>query len=284
MRGVLFILASELWFSLASFFTKLAWSTGAIPGAETSFFRFLLGFVVAGIVLWKKGTGFKPVRPDLVVMRGVFNSTALVVFALALQGTLLSKANTLNMTYPIFVFLIAPFITGKQAKPMAWVLVAAAMGGTWMILQPDWSAGVNYYDLLGLLSGIIAAFGVTSLDLARRHDSTFMILFYMMGVGTIISFGTWMIQIPWVGSSLPGGPGFWPMIGAAIFGVLGQIFITYGYGYVDARKGSILSSSRILFSTVLGILFFQEQLGVLAWLGIGVVTAAIAFTGWVKKN
>lgn len=282
MKGILLILASELWFSLASFFTKLAWTEGQIPGAETTAFRFLLGFVLSAAILASRKTGFRPVRLDLVLWRGVLNSTALVVFAFALQGTLLSKANTLNMTYPVFVFLIAPFVTGQKAKPLAWVLVGVAMVGTWMVLQPDWSAGVNLYDLLGLASGVIAAFGVTSLDLARRYDGTFTILFYMMGVGTVVAALAWLVQIPLVGTALPWGPGFWPMIGGCVFGVLGQIFITYGYGFVDARTGSVLSTSRILFATLLGLLWFQESLGPWSWAGIVLITMAIGLTGWAK--
>lgn len=282
LRGILFVLASELWFSLASFFTKLAWTEGQIPGAETTTFRFLLGFLFAAAVLARRGTGFRPVRLDLVLWRGVLNSSALVVFAFALQGTLLSKANTLNMTYPVFVFLIAPFVTGQKARPLAWALVATAIAGTWMVLQPDWSVGVNVYDLLGLLSGVIAAFGVTSLDLARRYDGTFTILFYMMGVGTVIAGVSWALQLPLVGTALPWGPGFWPFVGAAVFGVLGQIFITYGYGYVDARTGSVLSTSRILFATLLGLLWFQEALGPWSWAGIALITVSIALSGWAK--
>jgi len=282
MKGILFILASELWFSLSSFFTKLAWTTGHISGAETTAFRFLLGFLVAAAILLHRRTGFRPVRLDLVLLRGVFNSTALIVFAFALQGTLLSKANTLNMTYPVFVFLIAPFVTKQQARPLAWVLVGLAMAGTWMVLQPDWSAGVNVYDLMGLVSGVIAAFGVTSLDLARRYDGTFTILFYMMGVGTVVALAAWGLQLPLVGAALPWGPGFWPFVGAAVFGVLGQIFITYGYGFVDARTGSVLSSSRILFATLLGLIWFQESLGPWSWAGIALVAVSIGLTGWAK--
>lgn len=280
MRGVFFVLTSELWFSLASFFTKLAWDGWRIPGSETSFWRFLLGFAVAWVVLTQRRQGFRANRPDLVLLRGVFNSSALLIFAWALQGTLLSKANTLNMTYPVFVFLLAPFVTQQKAHPLGYGLVALAMAGTWCILQPDWSAGVNLYDGLGLLSGVVAALGVTSLDLARRHDNTFTILFYMMGVGSLISLGAW-----WAGgwgtpSSDPLGYGV--MVLAGVSGVLGQIFITYGYGFMDARTGSVLSTARIFFATVLGLLFLQEQLDLLSWIGLAAVSLAIALTGWVK--
>lgn len=284
MTGVLMVLASELWFTLASYFTKLAWTEGSIPGAETTAFRFLLGFLMATVVLWRRGKGFLPNRWDLVLSRGVFNSGALVVFAFALQGTMLSKANTLNMTYPVFVFLIAPWVTGERARPLAWVLVSVAMVGTWMVLQPDWSAGVNGYDLLGLASGVIAALGVTSLDLARRHDGTFTILFYMMGVGTLISGAAWLLELPVVGLALPWGPGLGPMVGAAVFGVLGQVFITFGYGSVDARTGSTLSSSRILFASALGLVVLHERLGVWSWVGVVLIVVSVGLAGWARAK
>jgi len=42
--------------------------------------------------------------------------------------------------------------------------------------------------------------------------------------------------------------------------VLGQIFITYGYKYISARAGSLISTSRILYAVILGVLVFSEEI------------------------
>ena len=50
------------------------------------------------------------------------------------------------------------------------------------------------------------------------------------------------------------------LLASALMGVLGQVFITSGYRYISARAGGMVSSSNIVFATVLGMLFFNEAL------------------------
>jgi drug/metabolite transporter (DMT)-like permease len=66
---------------------------------------------------------------------------------------------------------------------------------------------------------------------------------------------------------------------SAAVGVAGQVCITYGYKYITARAGSLVSTSRILYAVILGMLVFGEALtwrvfagGVLIMMSIVTVT------------
>jgi drug/metabolite transporter (DMT)-like permease len=50
------------------------------------------------------------------------------------------------------------------------------------------------------------------------------------------------------------------ILASGLIGVLGQIFITYGYKYISARAGSLISISRILYAVILGIIVFSEEI------------------------
>jgi drug/metabolite transporter (DMT)-like permease len=52
------------------------------------------------------------------------------------------------------------------------------------------------------------------------------------------------------------------VLGGALIGFSGQIFLTEGYRYIRATSGSIVSSSRILYAVLMGALFFHDALNI----------------------
>jgi drug/metabolite transporter (DMT)-like permease len=68
---------------------------------------------------------------------------------------------------------------------------------------------------------------------------------------------------------------FWPnsselffLLSCSVAGVLGQYLLTYGFLYVTAVNGSIISSSRILLAALLGpLLVADPQLTFGGWCG-----------------
>ena len=67
---------------------------------------------------------------------------------------------------------------------------------------------------------------------------------------------------------------FWPneselfyLVVSALFGIGGQYLLTYGFRFVTAVEGSIISSSRILLAALLGPVIVADP--------------ALAFTGWI---
>ena len=47
---------------------------------------------------------------------------------------------------------------------------------------------------------------------------------------------------------------------SALLGLMAQIVITHGYKYIEATKGSIVSSSRIVMAGAMGVLFFSDEI------------------------
>jgi drug/metabolite transporter (DMT)-like permease len=67
------------------------------------------------------------------------------------------------------------------------------------------------------------------------------------------------------------------LLSSAFAGFIGQVFITSGYKYLEAGKGSLVSSSRIVFAFLLGWMFFSESLTLN--LIIGATLILISFVG-----
>lgn len=128
------------------------------------------------------------------------------------------------------------------------------MIGYYLIVVPDFQ-NINIGDLAALISGILAAIGISALREARKYDESYLIIFHLMLVGSLMSFIVIAPELTAVKPIIV----FYMFI-SGLMGVLGQIFITIGYRYIDAVKGSLVSASRIIFSVILGVSIFSDML------------------------
>ena len=277
-KGIVFLLLSELCFTVSTVFSKMLTNTSSISAIEVTFARFFLGLIVFSGVIYKNSISLIPNRLSLLVWRGVLNTVAVILFFLASQYTTITNTHMLNMTYPFFIFLFSPlFFRSEKSSPFLYLILVCALAGIWLVIDPDFNS-VNKGDMFGLLSAIVAAFAVITLNMARKSDSTPVIIFYLMSIGTVVN-GLVMLPV----FIMPEG-GQWLLLGAsAAAGVGGQICITYGYRYITARAGGLVSTSRVLYAVVLGMLVFGESL---TWRigagGILILLSILAVT-WLNK-
>lgn len=258
-KGVVLILLSALFFAGATVMAKLMTGTHGGSVLVVTFFRFSIGFLVTlpGAV---RGTiALRPERADLVALRAVTNTAAVFLFFLGIQYTTVSKANLLNMTYPVFVFLAAPWINGERSPKRYYLFLLFTLLGAWQVVRPgelNQIGGFVSGDLLAFASAVVAGIAISYLREARKSDDTGTILFYLMLLGTVIN-GILLIWIP-----LPPAAGLLLAAGGGALGVAGQIALTVGYRYVAAAAGALLSSSRLIFAIILGAVIFGDELGI----------------------
>jgi drug/metabolite transporter (DMT)-like permease len=254
-RGIIFLLLAELCFTASTIFSKLLTNSSGISAIEVTFARFFLGLIVVSTIIYKSKMSLIPNKLSLLIWRGVLNTIAVMLFFLASQYTSITNTHMLNMTYPFFIFLFAPlFFRQERIAVFLYLFLVTGMMGIWLVINPNFRE-INRGDIFGLLSAVVAAFSVITLTMARKNDSTMVILFYLMSIGTVLN-GLVMIPV----FILPAGREWLLIIVSGLIGVLGQIFITYGYKYISARAGSLISTSRILYAVILGVLVFSEEI------------------------
>ena len=259
--GFVMLLIAEFCFALSTVFTKLVTNQSDIGAPEVTFFRFALGLIVVSIFVWKENISLKPFKPSLVIWRGVLNTSAVLLFFTGVEYSSVTNANMLNMTYPLFIFLFAPLLLKEKSPRIFYLFLALSMVGIYLVIHPNFSQ-INKGDLLALGSGVVGAFSVMSLRMARKYDSTTLILFYVMAIGFVINF---IIMLP-VYKTPHGIVAFYAFV-SAVLGVIGQIFLTRGYKYVTAKSGGIISTGRIAFATLMGLFIMGETLNFQALIG-----------------
>lgn len=277
-RGIVLLLLAEFCFAAATVFAKLVTNSSAIPAIEITFFRVSIGVIIAALYMIKTKTSFRPHNITLVVARAIFSFSALIAFFYAVEYGSVTKANMLNMTYPVFVFLVAPFFNIERLHKIALLFLVIAMTGIYLVIFPDFS-NINLGDILGLVSGILAAFSVITLAMARERDSTVMIVFYLMAIGTVVNV---IFLIPvFVMPELRQLP---LLVASGISGILGQVFLTMGYKHVNARAGSMVSSARIVFAALMGFFFLSEALSMRIIAGGLLIISAIIGVSSLQKR
>jgi drug/metabolite transporter (DMT)-like permease len=246
IMGWLAVFASAFFFYMASVTIRWSQASVAIEPAFFVFSRFALGFIIVATSMALQRRSLRVNRARYLIGRTVGNTLAVFCFYQAVDATTVANANILNMTYPIFVAIIAWFFLREQRDGVAMVVVPVAFAGICLIVAPE-GLGWDWNNGWGLASGITASLAIISLNLGRKHDSAETTLFYMFGFGALMIWGLFHKQI-----HLPEAEEFYYLLICSLFGVGGQYLITYGFRYVTAVEGSIVTSTRILVAAVLG--------------------------------
>lgn len=240
-----------------------------IESAYFVFARLLLGFIVVSTTMILQKQRLKPKSYHYLIGRTVANTVAVFCFYKAVEMGSVAEANILNMTYPLFVAIFSWFFLRGQRDRLSLLIVMVAFIGVWLVLSPgDIQPGLA--NVWGLSSGIMAAVAIIYLNVSRHYHDSQTILFFMFGLGTALMLIFFHDAI-----FLPNFKELFFLLSCSVTGVLGQYLITYGFLYVTAVEGSIISSSRILLAALLGpVLVADPSLTILGWCGALLIFSA----------
>lgn len=268
LLGCLAVFGSAFCFYFSTVVIRWSSEVVDIDPAFFAFFRFVMGFVVVCTIMAFRRQKPAPKRYHFLIGRTLGNCIAVYCFYQAVRTTSVAEANILNMTYPIFVAILSWVLLRHQRDPVAVAMVAVAVAGVWMILQPG-EIGLGINSLWGLGSGVSAAFAILYLNLSRQDHDANTVLFFMFGLGSILMLAFFHRDFFWPDAthlyylSLCGG-----------VGIAGQFLITLGFRYVTAVEGGIISSTRILLAALLGPWLAGEPL-----LGVSGIAGALLIFG-----
>ena len=269
MTGWLAVFASAFFFYMATIVIRWSRPEVRIAPAYFVFGRFALGFCVVALSLAVQRRSLRANRYGLLVGRTLGNTIAVFCFYKAVEVTTVANANILNMTYPIFVAIIAWLFLSDQRDGVALAMVPLAFAGIWLIVAPA-GMGWDWNNAWGLASGLSASVAIVYLNLCRRYDDAETTLFYMFGWGAVIIFLMFHKVIFW-----PNAKEFFYLLACSLFGVGGQYLLTYGFRFVTAVEGSIITSTRILLAAILGPLMVADPtLTLSGWIGAVLIFAA----------
>src|SRR5687767_5091696 len=236
---------STLAFFLANICVK---QVSGIPAMEIVFFRCAIASAFCLIGLHRAGEDWKGTNHMLLLMRGVFGTTALFLFFVTLQNIPLASAMTIQYLSPIFTSIIAIFILSEKVRSMQWIFYAIAFAGVLLIEQIDTRVS-PFFLVIGIISAFCSgvAYNLVRSLRGREHPLTVVLHFQLVGVvaGFISILFEWKTPIGWDWLYLF-------LIG--VFSQLGQVFLTRALQKEKVAGVAIINYSGLIYALLIGSL------------------------------
>ncbi|TDP93070.1 drug/metabolite transporter (DMT)-like permease [Halanaerobium saccharolyticum] len=249
-KGITYILLSSLFFALMAATVKYL---GDMPTAEKIFFRNLVGIFVAFSLVKKSGSSLFGNNKKLLILRSTFGLLGIAAYFYALANMKLSDAVILNKMSPFFVMIFAAlFLKEKITKKQLIALVTAALGAI-LVIRPGFDSNL-IPSLIALMSSLFAGVAYTLVRQLRKTDSAATVVFYF-------SFFSTIAMIPFMLSGsfvIPTALQALALLALGLFAAAAQMFMTNAYRHAEAGELSIYTYANIVFSSIFGLVLFQE--------------------------
>ncbi|WBY00986.1 DMT family transporter [Ramlibacter tataouinensis] len=269
-----------LWMLIASFaFASMAVCVKVASewfnAAELVFYRGLVGMLAMWLMARQQGTTLRTAYPGMHAWRSLVGVLSLGAWFYAIAGLPLATAMTLNYMSSVWIaaFLVGgavlvwnPKAGALRQGPLA-LAVLAGFAGVVMMLRPTIDQNQVFAGLVGLLSGLGAAFAYMQvMALGRIGEPEARTVFYF-AVGSAIAGGGGMLVL---GASAWDWHALW-LLPVGLLASLGQWAMTRAYSHGATLVVANLQYSGLVFGALYGVLLFGETIPAIGWLGMALI-------------
>jgi drug/metabolite transporter (DMT)-like permease len=266
-RSVLFMLVSGLAFSLMGAMVKGA---GEIPTFEKVLARNLVSFLIALVAVLKSGVPIlgKSGNRKYLFSRSLMGCIGVICYFYSIDNLYLADAAMLNKLSPFFVTLFAFFFLRESISKLQIPAMLIVFTGALLVIKPKFDLEV-LPAATGFLSAMFAGGAYTVLRYLRNKEEPATIVLFFSGF-TVIAMLPLMLPV----FVVPSNSQLLFLLGTGIFAALGQFSLTLAYQYGRAAEVSIYNYSSIIFSALLGYIFWGEISDPMSILGTIMVIGA----------
>jgi drug/metabolite transporter (DMT)-like permease len=242
-------------------------------GAELSMYRSVFAFVaIGGFVMWKKKSLATPFRRGH-FLRGMFGTVSLIGYFYTMTQLPLATAIMLNYTSPLWLTLLSTLLLRERFQPILLVSILLGAVGVAMLLRPTFSDNNMHAGLIGLASGFFAACAYVNVKkLGEAGEPEWRVVFYFGLAGLI---GSAVVQLIWQRGFAPiTMPSLLPLLAMGLAATLAQLAMTRAYHSGATIVVAAFAYSTVVFAAIIGWVFFDENLPLIAWAGMAIVVAS----------
>jgi len=220
-------------------------------------FRFMIALIVLSIVLHIKKKSLKLPSEAIkkALMLGLAFGGVLLLFTISVNNTKI--ANSVFLLYSgsiISSLIIGTIVLKEKLTSIKIIAIALSLIGLAMYSSAliSLSIGITTAVASGLLDGVANAIRKT----LKGYDRN-VVLWYQFLLGSAFALLVMLVS----GETIIEQAAFLPIIVGVVFGLL-QIglgnLLLYGFQHFDVNVGTVILACELIFSIVLGFIFFHE--------------------------
>jgi S-adenosylmethionine uptake transporter len=285
MQAVWMILSS---FLFATMGVCVKYASAYFNSSELVFYRGVLGVLFMAAYARASGSSLRTRVPAMHAWRSVIGVMSLSAWFYAIAHLPLATAMTLNYMSSVWIaaFLVGgALMLGKPGKkgpsqgPLV-LAILASFAGVVLLLRPAMDQNQAFAGLIGLMSGLGAAFAYMQVMAISRlgEPETRTVFYFAVGTAVAGALGMGVMGVsPWNWQHA-----LWlPPLG--ILASLGQLTMTRAYSMSENHRGTLmvanLQYSGIVFAALYGLILFGDNIPLVGWAGMAlIIVSAIAAT------
>ena len=278
--GIIYIICSAFFFALMNMFVRMA---GDLPSIQKSFFRNLIAFFFAFVIMRKNGIPFTCKKENRVslLLRATFGTLGVLCNFYAVDHLVLADASVLNKMSPFFAILFSYLILKEKISLRQGAVVVVAFLGSLLVIKPTFANMALVPSLIGLRGGLFAGAAYTYVrKLTTNGEKGPMVVAFFSGFSCLVLLPFLIFDYyPMT---------FWQVMVLLMAGLSaagGQFTITAAYSYAPAREISVYDYSQIIFAAIIGFFVFGQVPDMLSWIGYAVIIgmAVVNYLGRKKE-
>jgi len=261
-----FMVLSAFAFALMTACVKLV-STHNIPVLEIVAARGLVSLIISYLDIKRKKIPVWGNNKTLLVARGTVGTFALMCVYYAVTTLPLAEATLLQYMYPVFTALLAFLFLKEKVQRSTLICIGLCLLGLLAMVKPNLSFdGEAVLPWLSVFVALAGALGSGSAyvivkKLSKLEDSS-VIIFYFPLIAlplSLILLGNDFV--------MPDTEALVLLLFVGLFTQVGQIGLTKAMQTEVAAKVSAFSYVQVIFSAILGVLFFNEIPSIWTFIG-----------------
>jgi len=265
-RGIALIVTGFFWAAVMGAVTK---SLHHVSPLLTLFFQYAIAFlcfVPSGVRMGP--AALRTQRVGLQIFRSLAGSACQLLFFFSLGSLPLLDASLLSNSAPLFIPLVVWLWFRKPVTRTVWVSLLIGLAGVVLTIHPGPQLLRNPAALLALASGVLSAIALVATNRLAETDPPSRTLLWNFGVSTVLL--TPVAVVVW---TPPSARAWLMLLSVGVLYALTQWFIILAYRYAGAAELSPFNYSVVVFSGILGWMFFANVPGLSAVAGTVLISA-----------
>ena len=276
----LWMIAASLLFACMGVCVKLG--SLQFSAAELVFWRGFIATLILGSYILARRLPLATPHARTHVVRGLAGFVSLVMYFQAISMIPLAAAVTLNYTSPLFLALLLVLWSKEPVRRGFYGALAAGFVGVMFLLQPTLGREQWPGAVFGLGSGIIS--GIAYLNVRRLGElgePEWRTVFYFSALSAAGGLPWLLVASPFKAIDLHG---WLLLLGVGGFGTLAQLCMTAAYKRGKTLVSASLAYSTVVFSSLFGMLLWNETLPWPGWMGVVLIVASGLFATALSRR